>query len=198
MGAHRPAVRGAAAGSRPGRVPPSRVRTVRAATPLIEEASERSRVSMRMRWERVRLAWRTLFQASVAVAASWAIAKWAWGHPAPFFAPVSAIIALGQSYRERMRRAAELVVGVSLGIALADLLLYKLGTGVPQLSLVVFIAMACGLFFGSSQLFVNQVAISAALVFTIQPPKNGFSFARSLDALTGGSVALAVAALILP
>jgi uncharacterized membrane protein YgaE (UPF0421/DUF939 family) len=166
--------------------------------PLIEEATERSRVSMRTRWLRVRLAWRTMVQASVASSLAWLIAVHLWGHKAPFFAPVSAIIALGQSYHERGRRAAELVIGVSLGIAVADVLLVELGTGVAQLALVVFLGMAVGLFFGSSQLFVNQAAISAALVATILPPAGGISFARSVDALTGGTVALAVAALLLP
>jgi uncharacterized membrane protein YgaE (UPF0421/DUF939 family) len=155
-------------------------------------------VSMRTRWQRVRVAWRVMFQAAVAVALAWAIAKGVWGHKAPFFAPVAAIIALGQSYHERRRRAVELVVAVSLGVAVADVLASQLGTGIPQLALGVFLAIGLGLFFGSSQLFVNQVAVSTALVFTIQPPTNGISFARSVDALTGGVVALAVAALVLP
>ena len=165
---------------------------------LFEDAAERSRVSMRTRWMRVRAGWRTMFQAAVAVAASWAVARWAWGHPAPFFAPVSAIIALGQSYHERGRRAVELVGAVTLGVAIADVLAYELGTGVPQLALAVFIAVGLGMFFGTSPLFVNQVAISAALVFTITPPTSGISLGRTIDALTGGLLALAVAAIVLP
>jgi uncharacterized membrane protein YgaE (UPF0421/DUF939 family) len=70
------------------------------------------------------------------------------------------------------------------------------GTGIPQLSLGVFIALGIGRFFGKSQLFVNQVAVSTVLVFTV--PSQGVTFARSLDALTGGTVALAVAAIVLP
>src|SRR4051794_440393 len=166
--------------------------------PLLEEATERSRVSMRTRWRRVRVAWRLMFQAGVAVALAWGLSKAIWGHTAPFFAPVAAIIALGQSYHQRGRRALELVIGVSLGIGVADVLASQLGTGVPQLALAVFLAIGIGLFFGSSPLFVNQVAVSTVLVFTIQPPANGITFARSLDALTGGVVALAVAALVLP
>ena len=163
-----------------------------------EDAAERSRVSMRTRWGRVRARWRTAVQAAVAVAAAWAAAKWLWGHQAPFFAPVAAIIALGQTYRERRRRAVELVIAVTIGVAIADVLAYELGTGVPQLALAVFLAVTLGMFFGTTPLFVNQVAISAALVFTIMPPTGAISFARTLDALTGGVIALAVAALVLP
>jgi uncharacterized membrane protein YgaE (UPF0421/DUF939 family) len=166
--------------------------------PLIEEATERSRVSMSTRWNRVRLAWRTMVQASVAASLAWWVSVHIWDHPAPFFAPVAAIIATGQSSHERGRRAVELVIGVSLGIAVADLFLSQLGTGVAQLAIVVFLGMAVGLFFGSSPLFVNQAAISAALVATILPPSGGITFARSVDALTGGVIALAVTAVLLP
>jgi uncharacterized membrane protein YgaE (UPF0421/DUF939 family) len=165
---------------------------------FFEEAAERSRVSMRTRWHRVRMGWRVMVQAGVAVALAWAVAKLVWGHTTPFFAPVSAVIALGTSYRERGRRAFELVAAVTLGIAAADLLAYQLGAGVIQLGLAVFLAVGLGLFFGTSQLFVNQVAVSAVLVFTVSTAGNHVSFARALDALTGGTIALVVAAVLLP
>lgn len=165
---------------------------------LFEGAAERSRVSMSTRVERVRMSWRTMVQAGVAVALAWAVAKWLWGHDQPFFAPVAAVIALGTSYYERGRRAVELTVAVTIGIAAADVLAYALGPGVVQLALAVSIAVGLGVFFGTSQLFVNQVAVSAVLVFTVSTAGTGFSFARALDALTGGAVALAVAAIVLP
>jgi uncharacterized membrane protein YgaE (UPF0421/DUF939 family) len=164
---------------------------------FFEGAAERSRVSMATRWHRVVTNWRTMVQAGVAVAAAWAVAKWVLGHPAPFFAPISAVIALGTSYHQRGRRAVELVLAVTLGIAAADLLASQLGPGVAQLALAVSIAIGLGVFFGTSALFVNQVAVSTVLVFTVSTA-GGFSFARALDALTGGTVALLVAAVILP
>jgi uncharacterized membrane protein YgaE (UPF0421/DUF939 family) len=165
-------------------------------TPMLEEAA--SRISMRARFRRLHVRWRVMVQAAFAAAVAWEIATEVWGHRAPFFAPVSAIIALGQSYVERGRRAVELVIGVSLGIALADVFISQLGIGVAQLALVVFLAMGLALLFTPSQLFINQAAVSAALVATIQPPTHGVTFARSIDALTGGTVALLTAALVLP
>jgi uncharacterized membrane protein YgaE (UPF0421/DUF939 family) len=165
-------------------------------TPMLEEAA--ARISMRARLRRLRVSWRVMVQAAFAAAVAWEIARQVWGHPAPFFAPVSAIIALGQSYVQRGRRAVELVIGVSLGIALADVLISQLGIGVAQLALVVFLAMGTALLFTPSQLFINQAAVSAALVATIQPPTHGITFARSIDALTGGTIALLTAALLLP
>lgn len=153
---------------------------------------------MRVRLERVRAAWRPIFQTGVAAALAWLAATELLGHQRPFFAPVSAIITLGLSVHQRGRRAIELVLGVSLGIAVADLLIVQIGTGAAQLALVVLLATAIARFLGKGQLFASQAAVSAALVATLQPPTHGITFARSLDALAGGTIALLVNALILP
>ena len=168
------------------------------AAPLIEEAAERSRVSWRTRVERLRLAWRSIFQASVSAALAWLIATEVLGHSQPFFAPVSAIITLGITVGQRGQRAAEVALGVALGIAVADLLVLQIGTGTAQLALVVLLATSAAIFLGSGQMLATQAAVSAALVATLQPPTDGVSFERFIDALVGGGVALVINALVLP
>ena len=168
------------------------------AAPLIEEAAERSRVSMRTRLERLRLSWRSVLQAGVAAGAAWAVATEVLGHEAPFFAPVSAIVTLGLTITQRGRRAVEIAVGVAVGIAVGDLFVLAIGVGTAQLALVVMLATALALFLGSGQMFASQAAVSAALVATIQPPTEGVTFDRFLDALVGGGIALLVNALLLP
>ena len=168
------------------------------AQPLIEEAAERSRVSARARAERLRDTARAVLQATLAATLAWIVATEVVGHSRPFFAPVSAMITLGLTQGERGRRAVEVVLGVTLGIAIADLLVIQLGTGWWQLALVVALAMAIALLLGSGQMFAQQAAVSAALVATLQPPDGGVSFVRALDALVGGGIALAVSALVLP
>jgi uncharacterized membrane protein YgaE (UPF0421/DUF939 family) len=168
------------------------------AQPLLEEAAERSRLSARMRAERLRGAARMILQSTLAAAIAWFLATELIGHPRPFFAPVSAIITLGLTQGQRGRRAVEVIFGVTLGIAVADLLVIVLGTGTWQLALVVALSMSAALLLGSGQMFAQQAAVSAALVATLQPPDDGVSFARSVDALLGGGVALAVSALVLP
>src|SRR5829696_9754476 len=168
------------------------------AQPLIEEAAERSRLSARVRAQRLRAAGRAIVQATVAATVAWALATEVIGHPSPFFAPVSAMITLGLTQGERGRRAVDVALGVTLGIAVADLLVIGLGTGWWQLGLVVALAMSIALLLGSGHMFAQQAAVSAALVATLQPPDGGVSFARAVDALIGGSVALAVSALVLP
>jgi uncharacterized membrane protein YgaE (UPF0421/DUF939 family) len=111
---------------------------------------------------------------------------------------VSAMITLGLTQGERGRRAVEVVLGVTLGIAVADLLVLELGSGWWQLGVVIAISMTVALLLGSGNLFAQQAAVSAALVATLQPPQGGVTFARAVDALIGGGVALAVSALVLP
>ena len=168
------------------------------AAPLIEEAAERSRVSMQTRFERLRVAWRSVLQAGVAAGVAWVLATEVFGHEQPFFAPVSAIITLGLTISERGRRAVEIAIGVALGIAVGDLLVLGIGVGAAQLSLVVMLASALAIFLGSGQMLASQAAVSAALVATLQPPTEGVTFERFIDALTGGGVALIVNALVLP
>jgi uncharacterized membrane protein YgaE (UPF0421/DUF939 family) len=170
----------------------------RDARPLIEEAAERSRVSMRMRLERLRLSWRSILQAGVAAGIAWVIATEVFGHQQPFFAPVAAIITLGLTISQRGRRAVEVAVGVAVGIAVGDLLVLVVGVGAAQLAIVVMLAITLAIFLGSGQMLANQAAVSAALVATLQPPTSGVTFARFLDALVGGTIAVVVSGLLLP
>jgi uncharacterized membrane protein YgaE (UPF0421/DUF939 family) len=177
---------------------PNRLTLSERAQPLLEEAAERSRASARTRTDRVRHAGRGVLQATLAATVAWLIATELVGHGAPFFAPVSAMITLGLTQGQRGRRAVEVVLGVTLGIAIADLLVILLGTGAWQLALVVSFSMTIALLLGSGDMFAQQAAVSAALVATLQPPDDGVSFARAVDALIGGGVALLTSALVFP
>jgi uncharacterized membrane protein YgaE (UPF0421/DUF939 family) len=168
------------------------------AGPFFEEAAERGRVSMRTRLDRLQFAWRSVLQAGVAAGLAWVVATDVFGHKLPFFAPVAAIITLGLTISQRGRRAVEVAIGVAVGIAVGDLLVFAIGVGPAQLALVVMLAIAIAIFLGSGQMMANQAAVSAALVATIQPPTHGVTFARFLDALAGGTIALLVNALVLP
>jgi hypothetical protein len=137
-------------------------------------------------------------QTALAAGVSWTIAKHVLGHPNPFFAPVSSIIALGITLGQRTRRAIELVLGVAVGIAVADLLVRGIGHGAGQIALTVLLVMAAAVFMGGGTLLVTQAAISAVLVATLKPMAGVSSFDRFYDALVGGGVALAVNSLVFP
>ena len=60
------------------------------------------------------------------------------------------------------------------------------------------LATSIAILLGSGQMLATQAAVSAALVATLQPLTDGVTFARFLDALVGGAVALIVSGLLLP
>ncbi|WP_187368872.1 FUSC family protein [Baekduia soli] len=164
----------------------------------LEVAAERSRVSLRDRLDRLRALGPTLVLGALAAGVSWEIARHVVGGRGAFFAPVAAIISLGLTVGARLERAIELMVGVALGIALADVLVLELGSGLPQLVAIVLLATALAVFLGGGPLLVNQMAVSAILVVTLQPPTNGLSFSRAADALIGCGVTLVLNFVILP
>jgi uncharacterized membrane protein YgaE (UPF0421/DUF939 family) len=163
-----------------------------------DEAAERSRTALRRRRASLVAAARPIVHTAVAASGAWFVAHEVLGHPRPFFAPVAAVITLGVAVGRRRRRAIEMAIGVAVGIGVSDALVMAIGTGTLQIALVVAIAMTAALLVGGGPLLASQAATSAVLVATLQPPGGGFSFERSLDALTGAGVALLVATVILP
>jgi uncharacterized membrane protein YgaE (UPF0421/DUF939 family) len=89
-----------------------------------------------------------------------------------------------------------IAVADALGIAVADALVVAIGGGPVQLAAIVAGAMAAAVALGGGVVLVSEAAASALLVVTIQPPGSGLSGARFLDSLLGGVIALAVTALL--
>ena len=135
-------------------------------------------------------------QCAVAAGSAWFVANDLIGHARPFFAPIAAVITLGISLGSRLRRVAELVVGVSLGVLVGDLLISVIGSGTWQITLVVALAMAAAVFTDGATLLVAQAGASAVLVATLLPPGEAGGFDRCIDALIGGTVGLVVAAVL--
>ncbi len=131
-------------------------------------------------------------QTAVAASVAYFVAAAVFGHEQPFFAPIAAVICLSVTQGQRERRAIELMLGVAVGLTLADLLVIVLGKGILQIGIVVALAMVAAVFMGGGTLLVNQTAVSALLVVTLQPADAVFSPVRLLDALAGGTVALLV------
>jgi uncharacterized membrane protein YgaE (UPF0421/DUF939 family) len=161
---------------------------------LLGEAVERSRPSIVAERLRANLDW--LAQAGLATAAAWVLAQQIFGHVRPIFAPVAALIGVSASPGQRRRSAVEMVIGVALGIGIADALVVLIGTGPAQIAVVVCGAMVVAIAFGGGPGLVGEAGASALLVVTIQQPGTGLSGVRFLDSLLGGMVALAVTSLL--
>ncbi|GAB3976798.1 hypothetical protein GCM10027615_47330 [Plantactinospora veratri] len=150
------------------------------------------------RWRQLRAIEVVVVQSAVAAALAWFLAAELVGNPQPVFAPIAAMVTLGISSGQRLRRAVELVLGVTAGIAVGDGLIYLIGTGSWQIGVGVALVMMVTILAGGSAGVVSQAATSSVLVATLRPPTEGIYFTRLIDALIGGTVALAVMALLLP
>ena len=151
---------------------------------------------LRTRGRRVGLSALPIVQCAVAAGLAWFVAQDVVGHARPFFAPIAAVISLGLSLSSRLRRVVELVLGVSLGVLVGDLLIAVIGSGAWQITLVVALAMTIAVFADGATLLVGQAGSSAVLVATLLPPGDAGGLDRCVDALIGGIIGVAVAAVL--
>jgi uncharacterized membrane protein YgaE (UPF0421/DUF939 family) len=158
-------------------------------------ALQRGRTSVRARLRRLDARSWHIGQCAVAAAVAWLVARHALGHTAPFFAPVAAIVSLGTSYGQRLRRVAEVTVGVALGVGIGDLFVHWAGTGWWQIALVVALAMSCAVLLDAGALIVTQAGVQSVVVTTLLPNAHA-GLSRWLDAVVGGAVALLAATLV--
>jgi hypothetical protein len=140
-----------------------------------------------------------LAQSAVAAAISWEIALQlpnTSNHP--FFAPMAAAIALNAELGRRGRQAIEMMTGVSLGILIGAIAIEIGGSGVWQVLVVTFVALAIATAAGASRMVRGQSATSALLVVTLYGPTSNLTFQRLEDAAIGGAVAIVIARFLLP
>jgi uncharacterized membrane protein YgaE (UPF0421/DUF939 family) len=130
-------------------------------------------------------------QITVAAVGAYAFAEKVLGHDGPLFAATSAMIALGFSRDPRLRRVLEVGLGCTLGIALGDVLLTTLGTGLWQAAVVLFLSVLLARFLDSGTIFTTQLGLQSLLVVLLPAPDGG-PFTRSADAVVGGLFALAI------
>ena len=148
-------------------------------------------------WDRFRARRWQIAQCAVAAGIAWFIARDLLGHEMPVFAPIAAVVSLGTSYAQRLRRVVEVTAGVAIGVLLGDLLVSQVGSGAWQIALIVALAMSAAVLMDAGALFVNQAAVQSIFVVALVVPGAGASFVRWTDALIGGLVAL-VAATVVP
>ena len=140
----------------------------------------------------VRSSWWPILQTAVAASAAWYLAALILGHEQPFVAPIATVISLGATAGRTGRRAVEWFFGLAFGLAVADLIMFAVGTGPLQIGAVAALAMAAAMFLGAGPLLVTEAGVTALLVITLDPSTAGPSPDRFMDALVGCCVALAV------
>jgi uncharacterized membrane protein YgaE (UPF0421/DUF939 family) len=156
---------------------------------LAPRAARRSHAELRVRLRRLGQRIFFILQCGIGAGGAWWVAKDLLHHPAPFFAPVTAMICLGMSYGQRLRRVADVMVGVAVGVLVGDLFTHYFGSGAWQIIVVAVIAMSFATLLGAGLLLITQAGVQSVIVTTLVAPP-GQAFYRWFDAVIGGSLAL--------
>jgi hypothetical protein len=162
------------------------------------ERIRRPRSPLRAARRRLRGRLLPILQTAAAAVMAWYLALLLLPVDRPLFAPIAAVVALGATHGQRGQRAMELVGGVVLGIAVADLIVQTIGTGPWQAGVMVVLAMTAAVALGGSELLVAESAVSAIIIATYEPGGPGLSPDRFLEGVIGGGVALTVSVLLFP
>jgi len=153
-------------------------------------------VAARRRRLRTQL-WPILETAGAAVLA-WYLAQLLLSDRETGFAPIAAVICLGATLGQQRERALELMGGVVLGVLIADLFVRLLGTGPPQVGLMVVLAMSAAVLVGGGPLLMTEAGVSAIIIGSAAPATLGLVPTRPIEALIGGAVAFGLHSLVFP
>src|SRR5687767_4393875 len=156
----------------------------------------RPSVAARRRRLRAQL-WPILETAGAAVIA-WYLAQLLLSDRETGFAPIATLICLGATLGQQRERALELTGGVVLGVLIADGLVRVIGSGPPQVGLMVVLAMSTAALVGGGTLLMTEAGVSAIIIGSVEPETVGLFPTRPIEALLGGAVAFVVHLLLFP
>ena len=131
-------------------------------------------------------------QTALGAGLSWFVAVHLFGHRAPLFAPVAAIVCIDMTVGQRLRRVIELIVGASVGVGVGALLISAIGTGPWQIAVIVALPTSVAVLLHGRAVINVQAAISAILVATLYVPGDTNGIDRLVDGLIGAAIGLSL------
>ncbi|MFD1721386.1 FUSC family protein [Amnibacterium endophyticum] len=149
------------------------------------------RAAARRAWEAVPAAG----QLAVAATAAYCVAHFALGRAVPLLAITVCLSSLGFVRDARPRRVLETAFGLSVGVALAEVVLVVAGRGVAQILIALFVTLLVARALQAPPAIAVAATAQSAIVLLLQLPAGG-TWARSVDGLVGGGMALLATALL--
>jgi len=153
----------------------------------------RARWHPRIGIDRVLASAPAIAQIVVAATASFSFAHYVLGHAAPLLAATVTVSSLGLVRDARPRRVLETVIGMVVGIVIAELIVFIAGIGWWQLGLTLAASLIVARFLSAQPAFAIAAAMQSAIVMVIPV---SVPFLRMVDGLVGGVTALLVTALL--
>ncbi|MDH6180070.1 uncharacterized membrane protein YgaE (UPF0421/DUF939 family) [Microbacteriaceae bacterium SG_E_30_P1] len=155
----------------------------------------RVRALVRSGWRRSVDSLPAALQLTIAVLAAYSIARYLFGHQVPLIAVTATISTLGLARNAKPRAVVETAVGITVGIALSEVIVILLGKGPWQMGIVLFATIVVSRGFSANPAFAIAAAVQGMIVVLLPDPAGGV-FTRSIDGVIAGLVALAATALI--
>ncbi|MFI7662309.1 aromatic acid exporter family protein [Micromonospora parva] len=149
-------------------------------------------------YERLRTYFILALQAGTAAGLSWFIADDVLHNPQALFAPAASIGTIAAALGNRIRRVAELIAGVVVGVLAGQSIIEVIGTGPIQTALIVAFAISSAAVIRGGGTVMVHAGSTAVLLGTLSAQQSDVSVARTVNGLIGGATAIAVALLILP
>ncbi|WP_253866455.1 FUSC family protein [Micromonospora sp. WMMD754] len=166
--------------------------------PTVTGVAPAARRHAREAYERLRQYFIVALQAGLAAGLAWYVANTLLHNPQPLFAPAAAVGTIAAAIGNRVRRTAELLAGVVLGVLVGDLIIALIGSGPVQTGLVVAAAISVAVIFRGSGAVMVQAGSTAVLLGSVEPTAPDLAVPRTANALIGGGIAVVVALLLLP
>lgn len=153
----------------------------------------RLRSTLRRRIARVRDSLPAISQIVVAATAAYAFAHSVLGHPVPLLAATVTVSSLGLVRDARPWRVAETVMGMLVGILIAEIVLVVAGSGWWQIALAMTVTLLAARFLSPQPGFALAAVVQSLIALVVV---TGAPFLRLIDGAIGGVAALVVTALI--
>lgn len=134
-----------------------------------------------------------IVQIVVAATVAFSFAHYVLGHAAPLLAATVTVSSLGLVRDARPRRVLETVIGMIVGILVAEIIVLVAGIGWWQLGLTLAASLVIARFLSPQPAFAIAAAIQSAIVMVIPV---SVPFLRMIDGVVGGVTALLVTALL--
>ncbi|MEE3921995.1 FUSC family protein [Micromonospora sp. BRA006-A] len=141
-----------------------------------------ARREVREAYERLRRYFIVALQAGLAAGLAWYVAGTLLENPQPLFAPAAAVGTIAAAIGNRIRRTAELLGGVIVGVLVGDLLIKLIGAGPVQTGLVVALAISLAVVIRGSGAVMVQAGM-AVLLGTVEPNAPDLAVPRTANAL---------------
>ena len=121
------------------------------------------------------------------------------GNDHPYFAPLAALLSFQITVAESVTAVIQRILGIVLGVGVALVVSYALGTTAWGIGLLVFLALVLGANLHLSPQGVSQVAVSALIVtFVGNAGSLSYAGARISESIVGAVVGVLINALLVP